>query len=142
MYLESHDFGFLTGTDGAFRVRPRVIRKPDLSFFSWSKFPNRTVPDEFASRLAPDLAVEVLSKSNTPAEMKRKLREYFGAGVKLVWFIDPKKRSVKVYTSPSAVVTLNEGESLDGGDVLPGFTLPLLRLFALLSRLRKGRKKK
>ena len=82
--------------------------------------------------LAPDLAVEVLSKSNSRGEMQRKLRDYFAAGTKLVWYVDPKKRTVRVYTDPDNAATLTEDRTLDGGDVLPGFTLRLRELFAEL----------
>ena len=94
--------------------------------------------------LAPDLAVEVLSEGNTKQEMERKLKDYFFAGVRLVWYIDVKKRTVEVYTSPDQGVTLTEGQNLDGGDVLPGFRLPLRQLFARLApggRRRNGRQK-
>jgi Uma2 family endonuclease len=62
--------------------------------------------------------------------MNRKLGEYFGAGVRLVWMVDPKKRAVRVHTSVDESVLLKEGQSLDGGDVLPGFALTLAELFA------------
>jgi Uma2 family endonuclease len=83
------------------------------------------VPD-----LAPDLAVEVLSEGNTREEMERKLKEYFLSEVSVVWFVDPRNRTVRVYTSPDDVTELGEGDTLDGGDVLPGFSVPVARLFA------------
>jgi Uma2 family endonuclease len=82
------------------------------------------------------LAIEVLSRSNTPREMQRKLREYFEAGVKLVWFVDPEARTVTVHDSPAELRVVQEGESLDGGSVLPGFVLPLRELFSELDRQR------
>ena len=81
------------------------------------------------------MTVEVLSPSNTKAEMQIKLGEYFQAGVRLVWIVDPKKKTVSVYTSPEEVTTLAEKQTLTGGEVLPGFELPLKTLFA-------GRRKK
>ena len=78
--------------------------------------------------------MEVLSQSNTPGEMAAKRRDYFGAGVELVWEIDPDDRSVVVYTSVSAATTLGAGDVLDGGTVLPGFTLAVADLFAELDR--------
>jgi Uma2 family endonuclease len=84
--------------------------------------------------LYPDLAVEVLSKSNTEKEMKRKLREYFEAGTRLVWLVDPKARTVRVYTSPRKFKLLTEDQTLDGGEVLPGFELSLRKLFARAGR--------
>jgi Uma2 family endonuclease len=82
--------------------------------------------------LVPDLAVELLSASNTPGEMERKRREYFDAGVRLVWCVDIKTRTVAVYTSPGNPQVFSEQQVLDGADVLPGFTLPLGPLFAEL----------
>ena len=80
------------------------------------------------------LAAEVLSKGNTKAEMRRKLRESFEAGVRLAWLVDPKTRTVLVHTSPKASTKLAVGQILDGGDVLPGFALPLADLFECLDR--------
>lgn len=84
--------------------------------------------------VAPDLAAEVLSKSNTPKEMSIKREEYFKAGVEVVWEIDPKKRTIDVYTEPTNPVTLGIDDTLDGGSVLPGFKLPLTDFFAELDR--------
>ena len=84
--------------------------------------------------VAPDLVVEVLSKGNTRREMVRKLDEYFRAGVRLVWYVDPKSRTVRVYTTPDDSVVLSEDQHLDGGDVLPGFTLSIRDWFAEAER--------
>ena len=73
--------------------------------------------------IIPDLVVEVLSPSNTTAEMDRKLKEYFAAGVRLVWYADPRKRTVRVFEAVDRVVSLDESATLDGGAVLPGFAL-------------------
>ena len=78
----------------------------------------------------PDLVVEILSKGNTPKEMKRKLGEYFKAGVRLVWYVDPSKRTVTVYTAVDRSTVLHEDDTLDGGDVLPGFSLSIRDWFA------------
>ena len=80
----------------------------------------------------PDLAIEVLSGSNTKAEMERKRAECFDAGVRLVWEVDPTTRIVSVYTPDGSVVRLDSSQTLDGGDVLPGFSLVLSELFAEL----------
>ena len=78
----------------------------------------------------PDLAVEILSEANTEAEMDRKLHEYFQAGVRLVWRIEPKTRTSRAYTSVNTWREIGPHGSLSGGDVLPGFELPLAQLFA------------
>jgi Uma2 family endonuclease len=82
--------------------------------------------------LAPSIAVEVLSESNTRGEMERKRREYFKAGVEVVWIVDPESRTVDVYTTLQEFITLTEKDKLDGGAVLPGFTLSLRDLFSEL----------
>jgi Uma2 family endonuclease len=78
------------------------------------------------------LTVEVLSESNTVAEMARKRQEYFDSGGRLDWEVDPDARTVTVYTSPTQWVVLTADQSLDGGGVLPGFTLPIQSIFAEL----------
>ena len=90
-FLRQKNLGFLLGADGAVRIMPHLVRIPDMSFISWEQFPNKLVPAVPIPELAPDLAVEVLSKGNTSAEMARKLADYFQAGVLLVWYIDPDK---------------------------------------------------
>jgi Uma2 family endonuclease len=86
--------------------------------------------------VAPALAVEVLSDSNTPDEMARKRQEYFDAGTKLVWEVELDPPAVRVYTAPEQFTTLGIDDTLDGGDVLPGFTLSIREWFA--RALREG----
>jgi Uma2 family endonuclease len=128
------DLGILAGANGPFRLRPMLVRMPDLSFVSWEKLPGRRVPSEPIPDLIPDLAVEVLSKGNTRGEMACKLREYFQAGVTLVWLLDPKTRTIRVYTAPDQVVVLTEEDTLDGGAVLPGLSLSLKEIFSRTPR--------
>lgn len=124
-------FGLVECSDDAWlRLAPGLVRIPDVSFVSFERLPERKVPREPIARLVPDLAVEVLSASNTHQEMERKLRDYFTAGVRLVWFVDPPARTVTVFTAPEQSRLLHESDVLDGGEVLPGFTLPLVELFA------------
>jgi Uma2 family endonuclease len=141
-FLSENDLGFVTGPDGTFRLMPRLVRIPDVAFVSWKHLPGRTYPEEPIPDLVPDLAIEVLSKYNTKEEMERKLKEYFLAGVELVWFVDPVKRRVRVFTSPDESRVLAEGDELDGGDVLPGFKLPLRKLFARVKPARGSKGKK
>jgi Uma2 family endonuclease len=76
------------------------------------------------------LAVEILSETNTEGEMRRKLQDYFAAGTRLVWYIDPRRRTAVTYTSVEHSAELDENGVLSGGDVLPGFESPLRELFA------------
>lgn len=105
-------------------------RRPDLAFVSFERWAeDRAVPVEEAWDVVPDLAVEVISRSNTFSEVVDKLDEYFQAGVRLVWVITPVQQKAYVYTSPTAVRILEASDDLEGGDVLPGFRLALKDLF-------------
>ena len=129
-FIERQRLGIVLGADGMARLFPGRIRIPDVSFIAWERLPDRKVPAEAFVSVGLDLAVEVLSPSNTAKEMDLKLRDYFQAGVRLVWYVDPDSRTVRVFTSVEQSVVLRKGESLDGGEVLPGFTLALDRLFS------------
>ncbi|HEY7327653.1 MAG TPA: Uma2 family endonuclease [Gemmataceae bacterium] len=131
-FLAKHKLGILAGEQGPFRLWPGLVRIPDVSFISWNQLPNGKIPKQPIPDLYPDLAVEVLSRKNTKAEIDRKLHEYFRSGTRLAWVVDPRKRSVRVYTAPDQFRLLTEEQSLDGGDVLPGLNLPLREVFAQL----------
>jgi Uma2 family endonuclease len=137
-FVIPRNLGIVSGADGMMRLFEGLVRIPDVAFIAWASIPGRCVPQEPIPELAPDLAVEVLSEGNTVREMARKRREYFDAGVRLVWMIDPVERTVHVYTSSDVFVTLAVSESLDGGEVLPGFVLPLHELFGELDRRFEG----
>ena len=137
-YLDQNDLGICVGADGMMRIAPGLVRIPDLSFVSWDRLPGRESPRDPIPDLAPDLAVEVLSEGNTKAEMARKVREYFEAGVILVWLIDPKKRTARVFSTMDRSVVVRADQSLDGGDVLPGFVLPLADFLDRGRRPRRG----
>jgi Uma2 family endonuclease len=128
------NLGIITGEQGMLQLFPGLIRGPDVAYIAWASIPGGTIPEAPIPHLVPDLAVQVLSKSNTPREMDRKIGEYFCAGVKLAWIVDPRLRTVKVYTSADDFVELKRTETLDGGRLLPGFSLPLKKLFAELDR--------
>ncbi len=134
-YLDRSPLGIVTGEAGTMRILARQVRIPDVAFICWDRLPGGKVPEEPIPALVPDLAVEVLSPGNTEAEMERKLRDYFAAGVRLVWYIDPLSRSARAYTGVYQGVEVGPEGVLSGGDVLPGFTLSLAELFA---RAEKG----
>jgi Uma2 family endonuclease len=135
-YVDQHDLGLVIPADGPFRLWLGLVRIPDISFVSWDRLPEGELPDQPVARVIPDLAVEVLSKSNTKKEMERKLGEYFQAGVRLAWLIQPKTQTAEVYTSPTKKRTIDVDQALEGGKVLPGFRLPLKDLFARAARRR------
>jgi Uma2 family endonuclease len=128
-FVRPRKLGIVTGQAGTVRLFPGLVRIPDVAFASWGCFPDRKRPKARIPQIAPDLVVEVLSKSNTKPEMAKKLGEYFDAGVRLVWMVDPRKQTVRVYTGIAQSVLIKRGQSLDGGAVLPGFVLRLEELF-------------
>jgi Uma2 family endonuclease len=133
-FVIPRNLGLVTGPDGTVEVMADLVRIPDVAFTRWERLPGRQRPTAPVPFLAPNLTVEVLSRSNTPGEMAVKRQEYFTAGVELVWEIDPNARTAAVYTSVADLTTLTAADTLDGGSVLPGFTLPLQDLFAELDR--------
>jgi Uma2 family endonuclease len=137
LYLEDHDLGIVLGADGPVQLRLRLVRIPDVSFIPWERLPGGELPDEAIASVVPALAVEVLSEGNTKSEMDRKLKDYFEAGVMVVWLVDPKKQTVAVHTSPAKGRTVERDGALDGGKVLPGFSLSLKDLFARARRRRR-----
>lgn len=131
---KKHRLGRVLGADGMFRLAPSLIRIPDVSFIAMHKIRDGKFPAGAITSLVPDLAVEVLSSGNTKEEMSDKLQDYFDAGVRLVWYVDPVGHSIDVFTAVDQKRTVREGEKLDGGDVLPGFELDVRELFAEFPR--------
>jgi Uma2 family endonuclease len=112
-----------------FRLRnePKLERRPDVAFVCYDRLPNPVLPpeDPAAWDVVPNLAVEVISPTNTADEVVDKIRDYFGAGVQLVWVLYPRQRLLYAYQSPIQNQVLQEHDSIDGGAVLPGFRLRL-----------------
>jgi Uma2 family endonuclease len=131
-FVKPRKLGTVLGADGMLRLAPGLVRIPDVAFLSMEKFPGGRFPKGAIAPLAPDLAVEVLSASNTAREMDEKLHEYFTSGARLVWYVDPSRQTIQVFTSSTQSRALTVGEMLDGGNVLPGFQLDIRELFAEL----------
>ena len=130
LWAEANGAGAVFGADSPMRMASGRVRLPDVFFLSNERLPTTR---EKVPTVAPDLAVEVLSESNTRTEMAQKLHDYFDSGTRLVWYIDLRTRTVAVYHKtgePTRV--LGEADALDGEDVLPGFSLPLAEVFRSL----------
>jgi Uma2 family endonuclease len=128
-FVRSRNLGLVGGPDVTMRLTAGRVRLPDISFTAWESLPTDDAHLQRVANYAPDLAVEILSPNNTRKEIERKRREYFAAGTKLVWIVDPDARTVAVFTGPDTHTLLTAADTLDGGTVLPGFTLPLADLF-------------
>lgn len=122
-FVLPRQLGRVLGANGIVRLAPGLVRIPDLAYFSWARLPGGRLPPEALPSIVPDLAVEILSEGNSRAEMEQKLQDYFEVGVRLVWYYNPAHRVVHVYEGVDRVVRLDESATLDGGAVLPGFTL-------------------
>lgn len=130
-YLADHPLGIVAGADGTIRLPWKKVRAPDVCFVRFNRLPGGELTDESIPPVVPNLVMEVISKGNRPGEMKRKLNDYFKAGVQLAWFIYPKKKTAVVYRSPDKKQDIDEDDTLSGGTVLPGFKLKLADVFAL-----------
>lgn len=128
-YLKQHPLGICTGASGPYQILEDQVRFPDVGFTAWDRIPVDADPKVFAPDWAPNLAVEVLSPSNTRGEMQRKLQDYFAAGVELVWYIDPDDRTVEVFTGVDQKQILTINDTLTGGAVLPGFEVSVRDIF-------------
>jgi Uma2 family endonuclease len=131
-HCAEHSLGyvFLGGDAGfqGFPDSPRTVRKPDVSFVRYGRFPDEAVPAGHA-RLAPDLAVEVISPGDLYEEVDVKVEEYVRAGVGLVWVISPTSKTVRVHRADGTSCSVREGGELDGEGVIPGFRCPVRDLF-------------
>ena len=105
------------------------VRAPDVSFVSAEKLAAYGNPQEFA-KVVPDLAVDVISPEVKYGYLQRKIRDYFEAGVRLLWIVDPAMQTVTVHRSPVDLRVLTAADALSGEDVLPGFSCPVVDLFA------------
>jgi len=127
-YVEAHELGEVFGEAGYVLARdPDTVRGPDLSFVSRERLKGFDDARFFSG--APDLAVEILSPSNRRGEVHAKVADYLAAGARLVWVVEPERRSVTTYRellTPSRVVS---PQPLNGGEVLPGLSIPLESIF-------------
>lgn len=107
---------------------PHTVRVPDASFVRADRLPKEGVGPRLL-KFAPDLAVEILSPSETASELEEKLRDCTASGTSLVWIVDPVRRTVMVISTDAPVRWLSEGDTLDGGAVIPGFTCAVSDIF-------------
>ena len=130
-FVRPRKLGNVLPPDGMLQLVPGLVRIPDVSFLARGKLARNKRGGSRIPSVAADLAVEVMSKSNTTAEIARKIAEYFAAGTHLVWIVNPRTQSVRVHTSPRKSVTFGIDDVLDGGDVLPGLKIPVRDIFRL-----------
>jgi Uma2 family endonuclease len=129
-FVRAHKLGIVTMADGGFRLTPNDLRAPDVAFIGNAKLQELADPTKYAP-FAPDLAVEIVSPGNTASEMREKVDIYLATGAHMVWVVYPDLRKVDVHLADGTARTIAADGTLDGGAVLPGFSLPVADLFLL-----------
>jgi Uma2 family endonuclease len=130
LFLKTNLIGRVAVESGVITDRkPDTVRGPDVSYYGKDRLPLDKELTGWHDQ-APDLCVEVVSPSNTMKQLKTKAKEYLFAGVRLVWIVDPEDRTVTVIVDPLESRTLEADATLDGRDVLPGFSCKVADLFA------------
>ena len=128
-FVRSQNLGVVGAPDSLMRLVKGQNRMPDISFTAWTNLPSNDAHLGRVAKFAPDLAIEIISPSNSRKEIERKRREYFASGTKLVWIVEPEDRTIAVFTDPTTFTLLTTADTLDGGSILPGFSLLLADLF-------------
>src|SRR5205085_9851683 len=131
LHLQQHPIGRVFTDNLGFRLpipdaEDDTVRSPDVAFVTLERMPD--VPVGFAP-VAPDLAVEVLSPGDTLRDLDERMDDYFAAGTRAVWVVDPDRRTVAMHSTTAPTRRLREADTLDGADVVPGFTMPVRALF-------------
>jgi Uma2 family endonuclease len=130
-FVDAENLGKVYPHEFAYQIwpnAPRRYRKPDGSFISWERLTPEAADQPFA-HIAPDLAIEVVSPGDRGSDIEEKVQAYFDAGVRLVWVLFPKTRSVHVYRADGSAVRLVGDATLTGEDVVPGFSVKVSELF-------------
>jgi Uma2 family endonuclease len=131
-YVTLKNLGKVYAAETGFKLEsdPDTVRAPDIAFVGIERI-------QAAGRIqgyrggAPDLAVEVLSPGNTKREMAEKIKDYFAAGARSVWLVNPKLKTVIIYHSAKDSITLTDKDTLEGGEVVPGFKISVAEIFAI-----------
>ncbi len=129
-FVRAGSLGIVVAAETGFVIArdPDTVRAPDVAFVRQEKIPPSGVPQKFWMG-APDLAVETMSPGDTVYEVDEKVQEWLAAGTKEVWVINPGQRTVTVYRPDNTATRLKSGDHLDGGDVIPGFQIPVAEIF-------------
>ena len=130
-HVAQNRLGVVLGADTGFVLsrNPDTVRAPDVAFVAVARIPatGRTV--KFWEG-APDLAIEVVSPGDTVEEVEEKVDDYIDAGTRMVLVVNPKRRTVTVHRPGAQPLILRQADTIDGGDVVPGFSLPVAEVFA------------
>jgi Uma2 family endonuclease len=131
VFCEPLGLGWVLGPDAGFPCfpdAPNKVRRPDVSFVRRERLGIRQLAEGFV-RVAPDLAVEVVSPRDLAYEVEEKIEEYLAAGVRLVWVVNPQARSVRIHRLDGSVSVIHAADALSGEDVIAGFACRVGELF-------------
>jgi Uma2 family endonuclease len=131
-HVEANNLGFVLPPDTGYQINvgsSRRVRKPDVTFVASGRFPDDRLP-RGNSRIAPDLAVEVISPNDTAEDIEQRIADFLSVGVRLFWIVYPATRSVWVLRQDGTAARLSEAQTLSGEDVVAGFACPIATLFA------------
>ena len=127
-YVKPNKLGWVVTESGTLLERnPDTVRGPDVSFYSIARQPEP--PDAYFS-IAPDLAIEILSPSSRRKQVREKIEEYIHNGVRTVWLVDPDANTITVYNGTMRGVEYGPADTVDGGEVIPGFSLRVSEFFS------------
>ncbi len=130
LYLRQHPIGRVFDEVGVIlRRNPDRVRAPDVSFLAAERIPAGGIPRGYLE-VVPDLVIEVLSPTDRRREVEEKIHEWLQGGARIVWLLDPDRRTVTVYEGGRPPRVLSESETLTAEPVLPGFSVPVGELFA------------
>ena len=135
-FVMENNLGEITATETGFKLVNQSNVGADIGFIGKEKLAKFGIPDSFFPT-APDLAVEVISPSNSSEEISTKVEDYLSSGSRLVWIVYPKRKVVVVYRQTNTVSFLHETDELDGEDVLPDFKLPITKIFGNLPQIEE-----
>jgi Uma2 family endonuclease len=131
VFVREHNLGLVNGSQGSYQIfpdDPRRVRIPDASFTRKDRIPGGP-PEEGHGRIPPDLVVEVVSPNDMAEDVNAKVEDFLNAGVPQVWVLYPQTETVHVFRSPRGFEVVRRDGTLDGGDILPGFRVPVRDLF-------------
>jgi len=130
-HVEGHNLGTVLVESGyVLQRRPDTVRGPDISFVSRARMTPDQIPEQFIPG-TPDLAIEILSPDDRPGEIRERLADYFGAGTRRVWVVDPRGRCIVIHTPEGRARRLGTSDVLEGEDVVPGFRCAVAEVLGL-----------
>ncbi len=129
-FIKGKRIAVIAGSDGLSRLNEGQVRIPDVGVYLLSRFPGGKAKRAAICDMAPDWAIEVLSRSNTKREMESKRVQFFAAGTRRMWIVDPRKRTIEDWASAKEMHILTAEDTADLGEILPGFKLPIADWFA------------